>query len=338
MKLKDNSNLKSSIVLALASSGGLLSRGSIYAVIIAFDLALDLLHLSNLFLVGAGALLKGRIKQLLIRGAVSTTEAIPQSGVLAVVIVEVEVVDGVARRTIDNGVVGQVLTIVNQHSPDVDETKKTQVSQLLEREEEREDVVWQTLHVTINWVESMRGKGGRNDPLVMRLVQALVHSRRMQPTVDAVDQCIGENQEQGEGEKEVGPAAVVLNAPVKLGVALGLQNKPGHSKCSHNGNGRGGLSDLESHLILEILRVLEIIVIENEDVREKGSQTIQDPAEHSGDSQKREGLTDNVVTSENRQLGVLGGREVLGRRETVTSGARTVQSRKEVQDARVAGL
>ena len=131
MKLKDNSNLKSSIVLALASSGGLLSRGSIYAVIIAFDLALDLLHLSNLFLVGAGALLKGRIKQLLIRGAVSTTEAIQQSGVLAVVIVEVEVVDGVARRTIDNGVVSQVLTIVNQHSPDVDETKKTQVSQLL---------------------------------------------------------------------------------------------------------------------------------------------------------------------------------------------------------------
>ena len=48
---------------------------------------------------------------------------------------------GVACGAVDDGAVGDVLAIVDEDGPDVDEDEEGDVGDFLEREEEREDVV-----------------------------------------------------------------------------------------------------------------------------------------------------------------------------------------------------
>lgn len=64
---------------------------------------------------------------------------------------------------------------MNCYRPDVDEGEQRNVCELVEREQEREDVVGDTLREAIERVESMAGEWRGDNPLVMRLVQVLVH-------------------------------------------------------------------------------------------------------------------------------------------------------------------
>ena len=50
-------------------------------------------------------------------------------------------VHGVACGAVDDWVVGIVFSIVDEDGPDIDEHKECNVCKLLEREEERKDVV-----------------------------------------------------------------------------------------------------------------------------------------------------------------------------------------------------
>ena len=75
---------------------------------------------------------------------------------------------------IDDFAVHSVFAIVDHHSPDVDEGEKNDICELLKRENERKDMVGDTLSEAVKRMECMRRKGRWHDPLVVLLVQTLV--------------------------------------------------------------------------------------------------------------------------------------------------------------------
>jgi hypothetical protein len=81
----------------------------------------------------------------------------------------------VARRPVYDGRVGNVLPVVDHDSPDVDEDEEEHICILLQREDEREDVVRYGLRKAVDGMKRMRSIWRGHDPLVVRLVQALVH-------------------------------------------------------------------------------------------------------------------------------------------------------------------
>lgn len=105
-------------------------------------------------------------------------------------------VNGVASGTVDDWIVTHKFAVVNQNSPEVDENKQADESNLLAREQEDEDMVWDTLSKAVERMEGVGGKGGRHDPLVMRLMQTFVDERVVKTAVNPVDAEVGEHEEQ----------------------------------------------------------------------------------------------------------------------------------------------
>lgn len=99
----------------------------------------------------------------------------------------------------DRGV-GDVFAIVDEDCPDVDEGEQGDVCELLERENEREDVVGEALHKAINRVEGVRCIGCGYDPFVMGFVEGFVDSGMVQTAVDPIDEEIGEKDKERELE------------------------------------------------------------------------------------------------------------------------------------------
>lgn len=54
-------------------------------------------------------------------------------------------------------------------------------------------MIRKALGPTVNGVKGVGGKGARHDPLVMGLVQLLVHKRMVEAPMDPVDAEIGES-------------------------------------------------------------------------------------------------------------------------------------------------
>ena len=90
---------------------------------------------------------------------------------------------------------GDHIRIVNKHRPNVYTDEEGQMEMLLDREEVGEDVVREGLEVTVDWVESICGEGGGNDPLVVWLVDVLVDERVVFQSVNPVDAVISEQEE-----------------------------------------------------------------------------------------------------------------------------------------------
>ena len=101
-----------------------------------------------------------------------------------------------ACSAIDDGVVCNVFAIVDHDGPQVDENEEEDVGGFLKREEKGKDVVRKALSVTIQRVESVGSKGSGRNPLVVRLVQALVDQWVVQVSVDPVDAVVREADEQ----------------------------------------------------------------------------------------------------------------------------------------------
>ena len=64
----------------------------------------------------------------------------------------------------------RVVSLTNENGPDVNENEKQNVRKLLQREEKRKDVVWHTLCVSIERMESMARIRGRHNPFMMGFV------------------------------------------------------------------------------------------------------------------------------------------------------------------------
>lgn len=117
---------------------------------------------------------------------------------MPVVVVEIQVVHSVASGTVHNGAIGNVLAIMNEDSPQIDETEQENISQFLKRKDERENMVRHTLRPSIKRVESVRSIRARHDPLMMRLVQSAVNARVVQASMNPVNEEIGETDEEWE--------------------------------------------------------------------------------------------------------------------------------------------
>jgi len=147
---------------------------SVTPVVIAFNILDNALHFLSLSLPLFLSHLAFSVEKLCIRFSVASAHPIPDCGVLSIIVVEVQVVHSVASSTVENGTICNILTIMNNDSPDVDKHKQPNVCKLLHREKEWEDVVWHRLKETVYGVEGMRSIGSRHDPLMMRLMQTLV--------------------------------------------------------------------------------------------------------------------------------------------------------------------
>lgn len=112
--------------------------------------------------------------------SVGTSQAVPQSEVLAVIVVEEEVVVGVVSWAIDDtrqAVRDAIVTVVDRDGPDVDEDVECQVEHLVKGEEEWVDVVRESLHEAVDWVEGVAGEGSGDLPQVVGFVKQLLETR-----------------------------------------------------------------------------------------------------------------------------------------------------------------
>lgn len=139
---------------------------------------------------------------------VGAPQAVPQSEVLSVVVVEEEVMVGVVCGAVNDA--GQaagdaVVSVVDRDGPDVDKDVEGQVEHLVEGEEERVDVVRETLHEAVHWMESVAGERGGDLPQVVWFVEKLVYKLMMQKPMDPVDTHVGEKQEGDHAQEQAGP-------------------------------------------------------------------------------------------------------------------------------------
>lgn len=123
---------------------------TILAVIVSLDLLLDLFHVLDAGLPSLFGHLGLLVEPCEIGLAVAAAKTIPQRGELAVVIavdtllatltnlskrvdnlLEVKVVGSVAGRTVDDRVVGNVLAVVNENGPEVDEHEQSDIGHFL---------------------------------------------------------------------------------------------------------------------------------------------------------------------------------------------------------------
>jgi hypothetical protein len=186
---------------------------------------------------------------------------------LAIVHLEAGVVERVAGSAIDNRVVAQVLAIVNENGPEVDEDKEQDANPLLHREEEGEDVVGQTLKSTIDRVESVAGEGGRHNPLVVSLVKVLVDARVVQIAVNPVDAEITEDNKGGKLEDIPPEARTFFGGVVELAVATDFGEEDWGVQDGHDWHRLVGLLDFKPNLVLDVLRVVQGALVEDELVR-----------------------------------------------------------------------
>ena len=185
----------------------------------------------------------------------------------------------VAGGAVDDGRVGDVLAVVDEDGPDVDEGEEGDVGELLQREQEREDVVGQALREAVQRVEGVAGEGRGHDPLVVRLVQGPVHLRVVQPAVDPVDAKVREEHEDGELQPVVQREGRLRECVVELTVPAHFRHHQGRGEERHAWHRGHGLLDLHADLVLEEFGVLEGVLVEDEEVGKAAADEVDDYAE-----------------------------------------------------------
>ena len=103
-----------------------------------------------------------------------------------------------ARSTIQERAMGDILPVMDHHSPELHEQEEAEVRKFLEREDEGEDVIWQALEKSIDGVERQCRVRSGHDPLMMCLMHMLVDGGMMQTAVDEVNAAVGEKKEERE--------------------------------------------------------------------------------------------------------------------------------------------
>lgn len=196
-----------------------------------------------------------------------------------------------ASSAVNDGVICDVFAVVNEDSPDVDKDKEEDVGKLLEREQEWVDVVRKTLRVAVKRMEGVRGIRCRHDPLVVRLVKGLVDQWVVQTAVDPVDAEVGEHEEEGELHVIVPHARGLVEIVVNLGVSANFEEEERGGKDGHYGEGNVGLAHLEADLVLEVFRMVEGRLVEDENVRKRSEDIVDDKTEDPGNELDAPGVS-----------------------------------------------
>lgn len=185
-----------------------------------------------------------------------------------------------ASGAVDDRAVRDVLAIMNEDSPQVDETEEEDVGDLLQRKEEGKDVVRHALGPAVKRVKGVGSEGRGHNPLVVWLVESAVNARVVQSSVNPVDEEVGEKDEDGELEDAVVGEGLLGDGVVELGVAADLEDEEGCSQKSHWGHSRHGLLDFQGNLALQELGVVEGGFIPDEDVGSSRDDEIYEKAEY----------------------------------------------------------
>lgn len=107
------------------------------------------------------------------------------------------------RRAINDRGIRDVLAVVDEDGPDLDEEEEGQVCEFLQGKDEGEDVVGDGLRPAVYRVECDCCVGCWHDPFVVGLVEGFVEGGVVQTPVDEVDEHVGEEEEEGELEEVV---------------------------------------------------------------------------------------------------------------------------------------
>lgn len=222
------------------------------------------------------------LEQFWVRLSIASTKTIPERRKLAVIVVEVQVVHGVAGGPIDDGRIGNILPIMDQNGPDIDEDEEKDVRPLLQWEYEREEVIRQALGEAIDWMESMRGVGCWHDPLVVWFVQSLIEYWMMQAPMYPVNEEVGEENEERDLEIAIPGSRSSLDACdiIQLRVPADFGQEEWGSEDGHYRQGGGRLHHLLSHLIFQEFRVIKGCFIEEEHVRQRRAYKINENTEY----------------------------------------------------------
>ena len=89
-------------------------------------------------------------------------------------------------------------------------------------------MIGERLGEPVQGVEGMRGEWRRHDPLVMRLVQVLVHPWVVQAPVDPVYEAVGKEDEERELGNVIPTAGTVSGGIVQVAVSTHLGEEERH--------------------------------------------------------------------------------------------------------------
>jgi hypothetical protein len=109
----------------------------------------------------------------------------------------------------------------------------------------------------------MRSIWGWHDPLVVRLMQALVEDWMMETTMDPIYEKIGEHDKERELEKVVPQPWAIFGLVVHLAVSSYFCQEEWGSHQSHSWKRHARLLHLHSHLVFEVFWVIECGLIED---------------------------------------------------------------------------
>lgn len=136
-----------------------------------------------------------------------------------------------------------------------------------------------TLCPAIQRVEGMACVRCGHDPLVMWLMQSLVHQRMVKPPMYPVYEEIREQDEERNLQNIVEGKRGVCRCVIQLSVTAYLCREERHREDGHDRHGNHGLPYLKPHLVLEVFRVGESGVVEDQEIGERGKDEINDEAE-----------------------------------------------------------
>lgn len=200
--------------------------------------------------------------------------------VLAVVDGEVHVVQRVVCRAVDellSPVSRNHVTVMNQDRPDLHEDEHDQVKVPLHRADEDEDVVRQRLHEPVGRVESECCPRSRHNPLVVWLMDVLVHAWVVLQPVNPVNGDIIEGDIQQCRDCYPCPA-ILADISVEKTLSPYLGEKDGKRHQVDPRDSVHGRSDFLADLVLQEARVMLKSPIKDEVVR----QGREHPIEHRG--------------------------------------------------------
>ena len=118
----------------------------------------------------------------------------------------------------------------------------------------------------IQWMKRMARIRRGHDPLMMRFVQGFVDSRMMQAPVDPIDEEVGEHDEKRELKHIIQSKRGIGREVIKFCVAAHFTEEQGRCEDGHDRNRYQSLANFEPDLVLQVFRMHESRMVENERV------------------------------------------------------------------------
>ena len=181
-----------------------------------------------------------------------------------------------ACRAIDDVGIRYVFAVMDEDGPDVYEDEEGDIREFLEGKQEREEVVWNALGEAVEGMERVGGVRCGHNPFVVGFVEGFVEVGVVEAAVYPVDAKVGEADEKRELEVVVEREGCVRGCIVEFSIATDFKKEKGSGTDGHDGHRDHSLSDLEGDLVLEVFRVCDGGVVEDEQVGEGGANEVED--------------------------------------------------------------